>query len=118
MSKRQATEYDEESEFDMKDEPTPSPPPVTPPKKTRKSTSSTTPTSASSSSPTKTPSTKGKGTPGSSAVTKKGVYMEMIFEAGLKAVNKKAVQDEVSDTWTTYVQGYAQMPMLMLYRPD
>ena len=31
----------------------------------------------------------------------------MIFEAGLKAISKKAVQDEVSDTWTTFKKGCA-----------
>ena len=33
---------------------------------------------------------------GSLAKTARGRYMELIFEAGVKAINKKAVQDEVS----------------------
>jgi len=38
----------------------------------------------------------GNGMPGSLAKTARGRYMELIFEAGVKAINKKAVQDEVS----------------------
>lgn len=38
----------------------------------------------------------GNGMPGSLAKTAKGRYMEMIYEAGLKAINKKDVQDQVN----------------------
>jgi hypothetical protein len=38
----------------------------------------------------------GNGMLGSLAKTAKGRYMEMIYEAGLKAINKKDVQDQVS----------------------
>jgi hypothetical protein len=34
--------------------------------------------------------------PASLAKTARGRYMELIFEAGIKAVDKKSVQDEVS----------------------
>lgn len=93
MSKRLAIEWDEESDYEIKDEPTPSPDPITPTKKARKPANSSTSTSPSTPSPKQ--KQKQKLSPGSSASTKKGVYMEMIFEAGLKAINEKAVQDEV-----------------------
>jgi hypothetical protein len=70
----------------------PSTPPPTTPKKAKK-TPCTPSTNGSRSSIKQSP---GNGMPGSLAKTARGRYMELIFEAGLKAINKKDVQDEVS----------------------
>ena len=89
MPKRAASEsVHSDSSTLVKDESS-TPPPVTP-KKAKKSPSA----SISGSSSKK--ESLGNGMPGSLAKTPRGRYMELIFEAGLKAVNKKAVQDEVS----------------------
>ena len=73
-----------------KEEPSTSPPGT--PKKAKKSPS-TPSTTGSRGSVNESP---GNGMPGSLAKTAKGRYMEMIYEAGLKAINKKDVQDQVS----------------------
>jgi hypothetical protein len=70
----------------------PSTPPPTTPKKAKKSPS-TPSTNGSRGSIKESP---GNGMPGSLAKTARGRYMEMIYEAGLKAINKKDVQDQVS----------------------
>lgn len=88
MTKRAASEYDDY--LSPKEEP--STPPPTTPKKAKKSPS--TPSTTGSRSKNDSP---GNGMPGSLAKTARGRYMELIFEAGLKAINKKTVQDEVSD---------------------
>jgi hypothetical protein len=87
MTKRAASESDDY--LSPKEEPT-TPPPTTP-KKAKKSP----PTPSTTSSRTKNDN-PGNGIPGSLAKSARGRYMELIFEAGLKAVNKKVVQDEVS----------------------
>jgi len=87
MAKRAASESNES--LSPKDEP--STPPPTTPKKAKKSPS--TPSTTGSRSKMESP---GNGMPGSLAKTARGRYMELIFEAGVKAINKKAVQDEVS----------------------
>lgn len=85
----------------MKDEPT-TPPPhqPSPAKKARNSPSTP------KSSPFKE---YANGIPGSAAKTKRGMYMEMLFEAGIKAVNKQEVQGRVSRLAHTPVR-IAQSP--------
>jgi len=73
-----------------KEEPSTSPPGT--PKKAKKSPS--TPSTTGSRGSTK--ESPGNGMPGSLAKTAKGRYIEMIYEAGLKAINKRDVQDQVS----------------------
>lgn len=88
MPKPVSIDSDADSTVDIKGEATT--PPATPsPKKGRKTTS----THSSPSSPMKMMGSNGFS--GSLARTKKGLYMEMIFEAGLKAVNKQDVQIKV-----------------------
>lgn len=73
----------------VKDEPsTPPSSGGSPLKKTRKS-----PGTPSRSTPSKT--AVPNGYPGSLARSAKGRYMELLFEAGIKAINKKGVQEEV-----------------------
>jgi len=86
MAKRAASESNES--LSPKDEP--STPPPTTPKKAKKSPS--TPSTTGSRSKMESP---GNGMPGSLAKTARGRYVELVFEAGLKVIDKKAVQVEV-----------------------